>query len=44
MDGNRISEDDLGNFCRRITPVLQAKYNRQPYSGRIDGYGKIFLG
>jgi hypothetical protein len=41
---DRITEDDLGSYCRRITPILQTKYNRQLYSGRIDGYGKVFLG
>jgi len=42
-DKNIISENDLGDYCKRIIPILQTKYNRQLYTGRIDGYGKVFL-
>jgi len=43
-DKKIIREKGLGNYCKRIIPVLKNKYNRQIYSGRIDGYGKVFLG
>ncbi len=43
-DRGKVTVDDLGSFCRRITQILQTKYNRHLYSGRVDGYGKVFLG
>lgn len=38
-----LTDSDLGDYCRRIIPAIQTKYNRQLYTGRIEGYGKIFL-
>jgi hypothetical protein len=35
--------DKLGPFNKQIRNVIQLKYNRQIYEGRIEGYGRIFL-
>jgi len=34
----------LAGFTQRMADALEPKYNRQVYTGRISGYGKIFLG
>lgn len=44
MDKNILRQDDLGVYCQQIIGVLKQKYNKQLYTGRIDGYGKVFLG
>lgn len=36
-----ISETEL--FGKRVFEAVQDKYNRQVYSGRVYGYGKVFL-
>jgi hypothetical protein len=43
-DKNILAQDGLGEYCQQIIDTIQPKYNRHLYSGRIDGYGKVFLG
>jgi hypothetical protein len=31
------------NFGKQICHIIQVKYNKQVYEGRIKGYGKVFL-
>lgn len=42
-----VAEQRIGdprhNFGKQICQCIQAKYNRQVYQGRIEGYGKVFL-
>ena len=35
--------DTRSTFAKEICEIMNEKYNRQIYDGRIDGYGKIFL-
>ncbi len=37
----RINE--VGQFSERIIEIIQDKYNKQVYQGRIRGYGKVFI-
>jgi|DewCreStandDraft_2_1066082.scaffolds.fasta_scaffold00843_20 hypothetical protein len=34
----------LSGFTRTMADVLESKYNKQVYTGKVCGYGKIFLG
>ena len=42
IEARRIT-DPGDNFGKQICQLIQAKYNKQVYEGRIRGYGKIFL-
>jgi len=42
VDEQRIG-DPGDNFGKQICQCIQAKYNRQVYQGRIEGYGKVFI-
>lgn len=33
----------FGSFSKQIRKVIQSKYNKQIYTGRVEGYGKVFL-
>ncbi|HUI87372.1 MAG TPA: DUF3800 domain-containing protein [Anaerolineales bacterium] len=35
--------DIRGDFTKKFREVIEKKYNHHFYSGRIDGYGKVFL-
>lgn len=41
MSEKRICK--LGTFSKDISKVIQDKYNKQIYQGKVEGYGKIFL-
>lgn len=41
---NKIREKYSGNFGRQIREIIQGKYNKWYRWGKIDGYGRIFLG
>ena len=32
-----------GPFAERLIPIIEKKYNRQLYDGRVEGYGKVFF-
>ncbi len=36
-----IPENELGKFGRRLLPIIEAKFNRHLYEGRIEGYGYV---
>ncbi len=42
LENGIISNHETGDFCRRILPILDEKYNRNYATNRIKGYGKIF--
>jgi len=33
----------LTGFEKEVADVLEGKYNRHLYNGRVNGYGKVFL-
>ena len=43
MENNRIDKAEEGRFGEKVCKVIRGKYNQQYYTGRIEGYGKIFL-
>ena len=40
---NKKIPDPGGIFGKRICEAVKTKYNKQLYSGRIEGYGRIFI-
>jgi hypothetical protein len=30
-------------FAARLVPIVEAKFNRHLYSGKIEGYGKVLF-
>jgi hypothetical protein len=32
----------LSPFASRLAPVIEKKFNRHLYDGRVEGYGKVF--
>jgi len=43
LENKRIPESEAEIFGKKVCEIVQGKYNRQVYSGRISGYGKVFL-
>lgn len=44
MENSRIAPGAWkGRFGEKIAAAVQNKYNRQSYTGRVSGYGKVFL-
>ncbi|MHC4330339.1 MAG: DUF3800 domain-containing protein [Planctomycetota bacterium] len=41
IEHGRINE--IGQFSEQIKGIIQDKYNKQMYQGRIKGYGKVFI-
>ena len=40
---NGLINESKDTFGRQITNVIQGKYNRHLYDGRVEGYGKILF-
>ncbi len=43
IEKGRISDTLDEVFGRRICGIMKRKYNKHFYTGRVDGYGKVFL-
>jgi hypothetical protein len=41
IENGRI--DRIGQFSEKVIGIIQDKYNKQVYQGRITGYGKVFI-
>lgn len=37
------AEIPVGDFANQICKAIASKYNKQEYTGRVEGYGRIFL-
>lgn len=43
VENKRISDTEEELFGKKVCEVIKEKYNRQLYTGKIYGYGKVFL-
>jgi hypothetical protein len=39
-----ISVGEIGTFNKKLLKTIQSKYNRQLYTNKIEGYGRVFMG
>ncbi|MGB9887121.1 MAG: DUF3800 domain-containing protein [Moorellales bacterium] len=45
MERGKISPKELkGEFTEQLVATVKGKFNRNRYTGRVEGYGKVFLG
>jgi len=43
VENKSLPDSEAEVFGKRVYEIIQGKYNRHVYSGRIYGYGKVFL-
>lgn len=43
IEDNRICQSDGEVFGQKLCDEVQDKYNKQQYSGKVYGYGKVFI-
>jgi hypothetical protein len=43
VENERLPDSETEIFRKKVCETIQRKYNRQIYSGKVYGYGKVFL-